>query len=241
MFYMKVIILVFIALILFGCTSGYKKFYHQNVDARISPDVELLQPGQEPKVFRTDNFENDIKALQEKHYIVIGYSSFNGSLEDTKNAAAQAKVIGATIVLTNSEYTDTQTTNSAIIIPNTQTTYYGDTVVPFTTHQRRFDQNAVYLVRSTKKFRYGISIADLNTEKRAEIERNTGVLIDMVFEDTPAFYSNVIAGDILISVDGQNIINVEHAEDILKYSGNSEYSILKVIRKGNEKEIKVEF
>ena len=82
---------------------------------------------------------------------------------------------------------------------------------------------------------------DLTPDQRAEIERNTGVLIDIVIEDTPAFYSNVMAGDILISIDGTNVRNAEHTLEVMAHSGNSEYSILKVIRKGEEKEVKVEF
>jgi S1-C subfamily serine protease len=82
---------------------------------------------------------------------------------------------------------------------------------------------------------------DLTSEQRAEIERNTGVMVDIVLEDSSAFNSNVLAGDIVISVDGKNIRNVKHSHEILKYSGNSDYSILKVIRKGEEREIKVVF
>ena len=273
---MRYLQILLIVSLIAGCAqSGYKQFYKPYVDANTLPDVQLLKKGEEPQVFGTDDFDRDIKILRAKRYIVIGQSSFNGGYEDTKNAAEQAKTIGATIVLTNSQYTNTQTTTSTLFLPDNKTTYhsgsvsgstsynsayggylgssntygsysgssttYGTKAVPYTTHQRRYDQNAVYLVKSTQKVRYGISVADLTPEKRSEIERNTGALIDIVLEDTPAFYANVMAGDILISVDGSNVRNAAHAIEVMKTSGNSEYSILKVLRNGKEKEIRVEF
>ena len=109
----QVIILIFLVFFVGGCaTSGYKQFYQQYIDVKTLPDLEVLRLGQEPQVYGTDNFDRDIAILRAKRYIVIGASSFNGGHENTKNAATQAKSIGATIVLTNSQYTDTRTTTT---------------------------------------------------------------------------------------------------------------------------------
>lgn len=107
--------------------SGYQQFYRPFHDAKTLADVELLKPGQEPRVFGSDNFDRDIKILRAKQYVVVGYSSFNGSFEDTKNAAEQAKRLGATVVLTNSEYTNTQTTTSTLFLPDNKTTFHSGT------------------------------------------------------------------------------------------------------------------
>ncbi|WP_448250564.1 PDZ domain-containing protein [Thalassotalea agariperforans] len=260
---MKKILLIAAATILSGCAqSGYKQFYNPYVDARTLPNVELIGPNEEPQIFGSNNIDQDIRTLRSKRYIVVGYSSFNGGYEDTKNAAAQAKRIGATVVLTNSEYTNTQSSTSALLLPNNQTTYhsgsvygggtyggysgtsttYGTTAVPFTTHQRRYDQVAVYLVKSTQKIRFGVSVNDLTPGMRTELERNTGALIDIVIEDTPAFYSNVMAGDILVSIDGQPVKNGQHAIELMAAVPESQpSSSFLVIRKGEEKSIKVTF
>lgn len=256
-----IVILVFFVFLFGGCaTSGYKQFYQQYVDVETLPDLEILQPGQEPKVYGTDNFDRDIATLRAKKYIVIGASSFNGGYEDTKNAAAQAKSIGATIVLTNSQYTNTQTTTTALFLPNNQTTYYSGTVhsggvfggysgtsttygsvaVPYTTNQRRYDQTAVYLVKTNQKVRFGIVPINLPPEKRTEIGRNTGVLIDVVLEDTPAFNSNVMAGDILIAIDGKNVKNADNVLQLLSEVGASaSETVFTVIRNDKEQEINV--
>lgn len=274
---MRLSIILLVAVFLSGCaTSGYKQFYNPYVDAKTQPEVQLLAKGQAPQIFGTDNFDRDILILRSKNYIPIGYSSFNGGYEDTKNAAEQAKQIGATLVLVSSQYTNTQTTTSTLFLPDNKTTYhsgtasgntsynsayggylgssntnatysgtsttYGTKAVPITSHQRRYDQNAVYFVRSTKKYKFGVQFNDLTPDQRAQFERNTGVLINVVIEDSPAFYSNVLAGDVLIAVDGHLVKNAQHAMKLMGgVSPDKKSSELTVIRNGTEKEIEVQF
>lgn len=273
---MRLSILLLVAVFLAGCAqSGYKQFYNPYVDAKTLPEIQLLVEGQEPQVFGTDNFVRDILILRSKKYIPVGYSSFNGGYEDTKNAAAQAKRIGATLVLVSSQYTNTQTTTSTLFLPDNKTTYhsgtasantsynsvyggylssntnatysgtsttYGTKAVPITSHQRRYDQNAVYFVKSTQKYKFGVQFNDLTPDQRAHFERNTGVLINVVIEDSPAFYSNVLAGDVLIAVDGKPVKNTQHAMQLMgSISPEKTSSELTVIRNGTEKAIEVQF
>ncbi len=166
---MRALLIIAVVFLLTACASGYQQFYKQYVDPKNLADVELLQPGEESKVYGTSNFDKDIKTLRSKMYIPIGYSSFNGKYEDESKVKAQAKRVGATVVLVNSQYTNTQTTTPPLFIPNSSTTYsfgsvygggiyggysgtsttYGSTVVPITTQQRRYDQTAVFFVKST--------------------------------------------------------------------------------------------
>lgn len=274
---MKFLVLILVFVFLAGCAaSGYQQFYNPYVDAKTLPDIELLKENQKPQVFGTDNFDRDIQILRSKNYIVLGYSSFNGGYEDTDNAVAQAKRIGATIIIVSSQYTNTQTTTSTLFLPDNKTTYnsgtahsntsynstggyigssntnttyngtsttYSTKAVPVTTSQNRYDQTAVYFVKSTHKYKFGLHYNDLTPEQRTHLERNTGVFINLVIEDAPAFYANVLVGDILIAVDGQSVKNTQHATELLTKVANSEKtsSKLTVIRNGLEKIIKVQF
>ncbi len=110
------IIGIVLSIIFTGCaTSGYKTFYkpygtnEQLRQAKLNLDYKFLEKGEEPQVYSTVDFDTDSKKLRAKGYIPIGYSSFNGAYEDTKNAVAQAKRLGATLVLINSKYTNTET------------------------------------------------------------------------------------------------------------------------------------
>jgi len=273
---MNRIILYFIIVLITGCaTSGYQKFYNPYVDVSALPSPEILQEGQEPKVYGTDNFERDIRTLKTKKYVTLGYSSFNGGYEDNKNAQAQAKRLGATIVLVKSKYTNTQTTTSTLFLPDNKTTYHSGTVnaysnynnsygaygnaninanysgtsttyatkaVPITRNQRRYDQTAVYMVKTNPKFKFGVALQDLTPEMRIQYERNTGAFVDLVFEDSAAFFSNVLPGDVIISVDGTSIMNTKHAQEIMaKVSSSAPSSQLVVLRKGKKKIIEVKF
>ena len=260
---MKKYLLLSIAIFLQGCAqSGYKQFYKSYVDPRTAPEFEVIGENELPKLYGSGDFDSDIKALRAKRYVVVGVSSFNGGYEDTKNALTQAKRIGATVVLVNSEYTGTQTSTAPLFLPSNQTTYhsgiisgggvyggyngtsttYGTTVVPITTQQRRYEQTAVYLVKSNKKAKFGLLINDLNPQQRLEIERNTGAYIDVVFEGTPAFYSNVMSGDILLAVNAISVKDLKHALKLMAdVPASSKNSTLTVLRNNVQKEIVIEF
>lgn len=273
---MKSLCLVLSLVVLSGCVqNGYKQFYTAYVDANTLSDVEILSEGNDPELIPTDNFDRDVQILRSKRYIPIGHSRFNGALQDASNAIENAKLIGATVVLIGSEYTDTITKTSNLYLPDSQTTTYtgtasgttnynstqsgylgssstnvnysgsstssGTRVVPITSNIRRFDQSAVYFVKSTQEFRFGILFNDLTPDQRSEIGRNTGVYINAVIEDTPAFYSNIMAGDILTDVGGSMINNAAHAMEVLKNIPETQpQSDLSIIRNGEVVVVNVE-
>ena len=259
---MRALLIIAVAFLLTACASGYQQFYKPYVDPKNLADVELLQPGEEPKVYGTSNFDKDIKTLRSKMYIPIGYSSFNGKYEDESKVKAQAKRVGATVVLVNSQYTNTQTTTSPLFIPNSSTTYssgsvygggiyggysgtsttYGSTVVPITTQQRRYDQTAVFFVKSTKKPKFGVSIHNLNDVHRRDLERNTGAVIEIVVEKSPAFYANVLPGDVLIKINGVDVRDAAHAMKLMtQINTNDKTATFTVIRNNKEKQIEIDF
>ncbi len=273
---MKFTSIAILAMLLSGCaTSGYQQFYTSYVDVSSLPNVELLKVEQMPQVFGSENFARDIKILRAKNYVPIGHTAFNGVYEDKKNAVAQAKRIGATLVLINAQYTDTQTTTSTLFLPDNKTTYhsgsaygtasysnnyggygtansnayyngtsttYGTQVVPQITQHKLYDQNAVYLVKINPKMRFGLFLIDLTPELRAEYQRNTGAIADVIVEKTPAFYSNVLAGDLIIAVDGVNVKDVQHAQELMaNVPPTAKSSEITVIRQNEEKKIVVQF
>lgn len=130
---MRTLLMLAAALLLTACASGYQQFYKPYVEPKNLTDVELLQPGEGPKVFGTNDFDKDIKILRSKMYIPVGYSSFNGKYEDESMVKAQARRVGATVVLVNSKYTNTQTTTSPLFIPNSSTTWLFNAFIRYLT------------------------------------------------------------------------------------------------------------
>jgi serine protease Do len=255
---MKIFSIILPIVLLMGCATGFQKFYKPYVDARTLQDVELLNEGEYPKIVIATDMKSDVKRLISKGYRPIGESSFNGELESEKGVINQAKENGAKLVLVSSKYTETRTINTPLILPNNQTTYssgsiygsggsanyygssttYGTTVVPLTTNQQRYDQNAVYFVKSTKKPKFGIMPIDLPPELRIKLERNTGALIDIIFEESPAFIANLLPGDVIIEINGTPIVNAKQAIETMQAQMPDDGKCpIKIIRSGIEKSV----
>ena len=121
-------------------------------------------------------------------------------------------------------------------------TSYGTTVIPITSQQMRYDQTAIFFVKLDEKLNFGVVPFDLPPELRAKLERNTGALIYIVVEDTPAFYSNVIEGDVLIQIDNTVIINAQHALNVMgSFDIAKRKCVFKIIRNGKEQDRTLNF
>lgn len=255
---MKKIVVILIALFMTGCINNYQRFYKPTADPKLFKNVQWLRPGEEPKIFYSNNLEGDYKSLLSKGYLRVGWSSFNGGYQMEEMVKEQARSVGATLILLQVKYTDTQTSTSHMFLPNTQTKYYsgsigrrkfsgttethGTTVVPYTSQQRRYDQKAHYFVKSTRRGTFGVFGRDLTDKIRQELERNTGVYIYAVVEDSPAFISNILTGDIVLEIDGKLIRNMKHMKEIsTSFDKSKDVSVWKIVRKGKEREIKIKF
>lgn len=85
-------------------------------------------------------------------------------------------------------------------------TTYGTKAVPYTTNIRRYDQGAMYFIKNTKKLKFGVQVIDIPREKRIEIGKS-GVIINLIFENTPVYNSNILEGDIVIQMNDNKIKN----------------------------------
>lgn len=261
----KTALLAALILSLTGCaTSGYNKFYHSNAPEVLPSFVETLKEGQEPRVINSSNLDEDKYSLLAKGYLQLGYASFNGKLEDIENAKAKAKELKATTVLIANKFTDSQTVTTPLFLPNNQTTYnsgtasaygsggsaygsysgtsttYGTQVVPMTSTVRRYDQAALFFVKDTRKPKFGVSAIPLTAEKREQIKRNTGVLISVVREDSPAFFANIMRNDILIKLNNQEVRNIKEFIEFAKKVDKGDLMTVTIIRKGEEMDIDVQ-
>ena len=167
---MKYKTILLISAMLAGCVSGYQQFYNPIVDPRTLNDAVLLAPDQDPQIYGSDNFEQDTLTLQSKNYILIGYSSFNGALEAETGAIAQAKRLGATVVLVASQYTNTQTTTSTLFLPTTTTTYHSGNLSGNTTYNSfssgYLGSSSTYGTYTGTSTTYGTQAVPITTHQR---------------------------------------------------------------------------
>jgi outer membrane protein assembly factor BamE (lipoprotein component of BamABCDE complex) len=266
---MKTMILstILLLIILGGCAlSGYKNFYKQVVSKeqlnkyKKNPDFIFLKDGKEPKLYISQDLRKDDLILFSKGYRIIGYSSFNGVLEQESEIIAQAKRIGAVLAIYKSNYTDTQATgHGALGMPKTHYhagaiydsggfAKYGDsnstkkTVASYLNTERRYDQNAWFYIfdKGIKKLQCGFSLADISRETRIEIN-TTGVKITNIIKDSPIYNSNLLVNDIIIKKNGTKIKNYKHILQLLSDFNTSDKCIFTILRNGKEKNIEIIF
>lgn len=165
-----------------------------------------LSDDEEPRIISSSNISSDLFNYLSRHYVALGLSGWNGpSAEIIKEIKQHAKKIGATVALYSIEYTDTRTTTS----------YYQGTGGTYSV--RRYDFTIYFLVEFTDDVGFGLSLLDLNDQRRQEYQRNTGAFVNIVYINTPAFYANIIRNDIIISINGKDILNSDDAWLIMEY------------------------
>lgn len=215
--------ILFFALLISACANPYAEFYRGIPDARVRseyiPTTEALQ------IFRTDNIEQDTKALRRKGYVPVGSSSFNAASNKVTETQLreQANTIGAHVVLSTSKFTHTVSGTIPLTLPNTTTTFvdgkkrttYGTqtTSIPYTVDRAEF--KAVYFVKA--KSRIGLVVAPLDDTTRGQLTQSSGVRVDVVVEGSPAFEADILPGDILLAFGGQAVRSVEHYQELLPH------------------------
>lgn len=230
-------------LLMTGCSaSGYQSYYKEypiTKELHNNKDAQFLKDGETPQVYYSDNINADMAKMASKYYFPIGYSSFNGKQSDESEVIEQAKKVKAVLALYTKKYTNTQNVSGAYMVPQTnymsgsaygtggyatfQGTQTTNTLVPYSINQTRFDQEAVFFVKGLKKLRFGINAEDISRDKRIELGE-TGALVTLIYEHSPAYNSDILVNDIITYVDGIKIKDHNHLKTVL-----ADYSLDKKI------------
>jgi hypothetical protein len=224
----KVAVVGFLLLASVGCANPFSKYYTDKLNGRPIEECPDLIPAEgKPTVTVVGDIHAANLDMLENGYRMIGFSTFQSSAVELKKAWHQAKAVHAEVVLVKSRYDHTEqgtvavTTTQAV---NTQFsgsysglysggTYYGSatTYVP-TTHYfpysvDKFDYVASYWVKSMPG-PFGAYFNDLTQQQRQALGRNRGVCITVVRKGSPAFNADILRGDLLLKIDGQEVIDV---------------------------------
>jgi hypothetical protein len=194
-------------------------------------------PPQPAVYMHSADVQADGKRLLEDGYVFIGESSFYGpaNRSNQEQAVEQGKKVGASVVLFKSQYMDTRSgvipytvaNPNVVSTVNTSGTVYGSngnsatyngtgtvtTPGGYSTYNIPYsvDRNTFYASywakRDPKKIHLGMFFRPLDDATRHKLERNTGTQVAIVIRGTPAFNANFLEGDILIKINGRNIID----------------------------------
>jgi len=222
------------AVLLSSCaTNGYQQYYRGNLGGKSVADIKHLEPNDgEPILYTGKDPESDSRRMWEDGYVMVGQSSFEGKLQDTENAKAQARNIKASVVIVYGKYSKTVSGSIPYTVQNPSqmatTTSSGNiygsgggsasysgtstTIVPggYTTHNipysvDRYNQNATYWVKDLRRGIIGIKPRDLTYEEKKALGSNKGLAVVAIKKGSPAYKSDLLTGDIIVSCDGEAI------------------------------------
>lgn len=254
---MRYLYVLLLVLMISGCAqNSYKKFYEPY---DVSNGVELLKPSESPEMIKSSNINRDVRKSLEEGYIVIGQTVFNGSVEDYSNALIQAKDIGAKLVVVSRDFAGAKTINTSMVVPTMSTTYhsgsvyssgttgyyngsstsYGSKVIPMTSTQYRYNQAAVFFAKPLAKPKFGLYLTDLTYKDKQRSGADVGALVDIVIRNTPAYRANLVVGDVLVAIDGVEIVDSQRAIDFISRISRGSTVPVTILRAGVKKQVRI--
>jgi PDZ domain len=121
--------------------------------------------------------------------------------------------------------------NSTTTSPGTFSTQ----VVPVTVQRYQYEAG---FYRKIKPPILGIMARPLPSEIRQQLERNTGVYVWIVRNDTPAFNANILEGDVILKMNGEDVSASDFTQKCLPFAGQK--VDIEIWRNGQFKTISVQ-
>ena len=228
-----------LALTLAGCASNpYKTFYQLPSGGWPLPDsVVLLTQGEETEAVRVDVVDDDLAATwRSNHYVLVGASRFLAPLQSEMMVIACGTSHGATHATYATTYvrTDrdvvpvdrvtptTRTYSGTISTPEGETEFSGsvtDThvttwMMPYNVEIYRHD--ALFWVQLARTPPLGVIVRSLTPTETTTFGRNTGVVVDVVLKETPAFFENILIGDLIVGIDASPVASPSALRTLLE-------------------------
>lgn len=122
--------------------------------------------------------------------------------------------------------TGTYSGQSTITSPGGVTTYE----IPYSI--TRNDMVATFWARlDVSKDILGVLFNSLPDSVRMKLQRNTGVIVVVVLHDTPAFDSNILRGDVITGINGQEVIDPQgFSQQLKQFAGQTAH--IAILRHG---------
>lgn len=249
-------------LTLTACVTDYSRFYRPvpGLTPETIASYRAAPPTDNPVVERSAPLKSGGSALIEAYarrgYSPIGSSAFNSSKAEYDGAAIrQARNVGADLVLIFSpHYTGSTKEIVPVVVPtvvtsNTSidgsivgthstmpfsgsatTTTEIDTTVLTPIVVDHVDYGAVYFIK--RKFAFGAMFRDLNDAERQQLQSNKGVYVRVIVDRSPAYYADILNGDIIVKIGDDEVTNTASATEIIKrHAGQTVFVTL--YRNGN--------
>ena len=241
---MKKILFFLLPVLLSGClSSGFSKFYHgQSLEETIA--CEFLEPVQQPQVQQKPDIplEELLAQMYTEGFVLTGYASWEGPNDyNDEDALAQAKKVGAALVLWRVDYSHTKhgfststtynpgrtvyTGSSAIYIPGTTSTH----TTPYSVD--RYIHDALFFGKLTNsQCAFRARIAEPPVSFMRSMDKRTGGLVTAVMKNSLVYEANIFPGDIILKINGSEFTHETSAISLMHLGNNT----LTIWRDGKE-------
>jgi hypothetical protein len=214
--------LLAIAVLLAGCANGYEKFYQP-----VPPPSMGFAPftGDPQLTYASAPLRETVLQMFRAGYGLTGVSDFTGPAQNPAGAVAQAKKVGAAVIVISQRYQNTVSGAIPITTPTSTTSYtsgtaniygtagmasgnYSGTTTTYGSQTNyipysidRYEQAALYFAPIPRRGP-GIIVYQLTDTQRQQLGTNQALQIGGVRDGSPAFLADVLPGDYLFSIDG---------------------------------------
>ena len=230
-----------------GCVNQYVKNYVSAGETDTgSRNPAVLPFSGQPRLVTTQNPKADAFSLRENGYLLLGRSKFRSSTVDENDALAQARKVGAEVVMVEHKFVNTVTqsvpisvyipgqdveTNEQTVIQNgnskprvvdrsTSTITQGEFQTTYVEQNTDYyDYSATYWTKA-KPFALGVHVKALDQAMKLELGTNKGVLVRLVVKNSPAYEADLLQGDVLRSLGNEEISDPDQFFALVKkYEG----------------------
>lgn len=192
-----------------------------------------------PQVYTSNDLTADVRRLLEDGYFVIGSSSWVGPAEGVKQTSKFAKKIKASIALVNCRYIETVSGGTQVVMMPIIGGYGGMIGGSRPVSFDRYEQSAVFLAKLKPQMTgLGIYFEPLTPVQIRSLGSAKGASISIVVRGSPAFDAGIIAGDIILTVAGQDISTPDRLERVkTEYAGQT--VPVEIVRDGQPKTLQI--
>jgi len=183
--------------------------YHDYFAAAAMQGAVLMPPPAAPEIYRGSSDDTaDIRALNENSYVPLGYSEVAKGGSDARQAIDQGKQIGASLMVVYGEPFDMPAGQTLTALPFHPGFASGEAGTIGNAPRPAEKGRVVAYWAKVRPPVFGVFSRPLNDEEKTRLRRNNGMFVGAVAKGSPAAAAGIQEGDVILAIDGKQILDV---------------------------------
>jgi hypothetical protein len=187
--------------------------YHDYFAAAAMQGATLMPPPTAPEVYRGSSDDTaDIRALNENSYVSLGYSEVAKGGSDARQAIDQGQQIGASLLVLYGEPFDMPAGQTLAALPFHPGFAAGEAGTIGSAPRPAEKGRLVAYWAKVRPPVFGVFSRALNDEEKTRLRRSYGMsggmFVGAVAKGSPAAAAGIQEGDVILTIDGKQILDV---------------------------------